>query len=258
MSGRSTFPVQIRDLVVGFAVRDLKSQYARSLLGFTWVLLHPLLLAAVFFVVFSRIIPLEIPNYWAFLFTGILAYNWFQTSLQRASRAIIGNPELILYPGFPRFVLPLVPVLTSAVGLVVALPVLAIIVIAESGELQATAIMAPIVLLVQGLFIAGMAYGVAIANTYFRDVEQILGVVLRLLFYLTPIFYNRRRLPEEIAFIYDFNPLAVTIESLRAVVLLGEYPDWSGLLWVTVVSLVLLGVFGAGFKRLSPGFAERI
>src|SRR5690606_19580849 len=108
------------DLLAIMVMRDMKLRYKRSVMGIAWSLLNPLAQLAVFGFVFRFVLPLDIPNYTAFLFIGILAWSWFQGSLQQATGAIVENGALIGYPGFPVAVLPVVTVTSHLVHYLLA------------------------------------------------------------------------------------------------------------------------------------------
>ena len=100
----------LRDLLFTLVGRDMKLRYKRSILGIAWSLLTPLAQLAVFYLTFDVLLPLNIPNYLAFLFSGVLVWNWFQGSLYQATSTIVDNRELIKRPGFPAAILPTVTV----------------------------------------------------------------------------------------------------------------------------------------------------
>src|SRR6188768_4207585 len=116
--------IYIRDLLVTLVGRDMKLRYKRSILGIAWSLLTPLAQLAVFYVTFDVLLPLNVPNYLSFLFTGVLVWNWFQVSLYQATSTIVDNRELIKKPGFPTAILPVVTVASYLVHFLFALPIL--------------------------------------------------------------------------------------------------------------------------------------
>ena len=117
--------VYLRDLIGVMVLRDIKIRYKRSVIGVGWSLLNPLLQLCVFYFVFGWVVPVRLPHFSVFLFVGILAWNWFQSSLVAASSVITDNPMLIRQPGFPVVMLPVVPVMANLVNLLLAFPVLA-------------------------------------------------------------------------------------------------------------------------------------
>ena len=107
--------IHVRDLLHVLVGRDIKLRYRGSLLGVLWSLLNPLAHLVVLVFVFQWVAPLNIPNYPLFVFTGVLAWNWFSAALPAATISITSNRQLIRQPGFPAAILPAVPVLSSLV-----------------------------------------------------------------------------------------------------------------------------------------------
>src|SRR4029078_1956831 len=97
---------QVRDLIRELIARDIKLRYRGSLLGIAWTLLNPLAELLVLLFVFGTVLRLDVPNFDAYLFPGLLVYGWFQTSLNFATGAIVGNRELVRRPGVPSVILP--------------------------------------------------------------------------------------------------------------------------------------------------------
>ena len=114
----------VRDLFRELIARDMKLRYKRSVMGVAWTLLNPLAELVILFLIFGLVLPLDIPNYPAFLFIGIFAYGWFQNSLYFATGAIVGNRELVRQPGFPVLILPVVTVASNLIHFLLALPIL--------------------------------------------------------------------------------------------------------------------------------------
>src|SRR5690349_14967033 len=122
--------VYLWDLLSVLVGRDMKLRYKRSLLGLAWSLVNPLAQFLILNFVFHSILPLDIPNYTPFLFTGILAWNWFNTALMSATDAIVDNGDLIRRPGFPPAVLPLIAVTSNLIHFLLALPILIVFILA--------------------------------------------------------------------------------------------------------------------------------
>jgi lipopolysaccharide transport system permease protein len=115
-----------RDLLLGLVDRELKLRYKRSVMGLGWSLLNPLARLLVFVVVFEHLLPLGIPNYPAFVFSGLLAWSWFELGVVMSAGAVVDRRELVRTPGFPIAILPVVTVTTHLVHFLLALPILAI------------------------------------------------------------------------------------------------------------------------------------
>jgi lipopolysaccharide transport system permease protein len=104
----------------------------------------------------------------------------------------------------------------------------------------------------------GLAYPLAALNVTFRDTQHTLGVLLQMLFYLTPIFYDLNSVPKEFQPFYQLNPMVPLIEAYRAILLKGTQPDWQALLIVSLVVAVILPIGLAIFRRQSNTFVEEL
>jgi lipopolysaccharide transport system permease protein len=247
-----------RDLLRELVVRDMKLRYKRSILGIAWSLLNPLLQLLVFSFVFRFIIPLRIPDYTLFLFSGILMWSWFQASLYSATSTIVENPSLIRQPGFPAGILPLVTVMSNTINFLLALPVLLISVWA-SGHLPNAAIFAlPFVVLVQFVLTLSISYYLAALHVPYRDTQYLLGILLMLGFYLVPIFYNSAAIPARFQPIYRLNPVVGILEGYRAILLHGQMPNLVPLSLTFVISLLVLALGWSVFTRVSYSFIEEL
>jgi lipopolysaccharide transport system permease protein len=246
------------DLLWALVMRDLTLRYKRSILGIVWSLATPLAQMVVFTFLFHRVLPLDIPNYPVFVFSGLLAWAWFQMSITGAASAITGNRELIGQPGFPPWILPAVTVATNLANFLLALPIL-LGFLFLSGERPTAALLAlPLVIVVQYVFTLAIAYPIAAFNVAFRDTQHLAVLALLLLFYLTPVFYDARAVPSVYRPIYDLNPLSQLIRAYRTIFLRGDWPDLAALLAFGTIATGLLVLGQAMFRRASVRFIEEL
>ena len=197
--------IYVRDLLRELITRDLKLRYKRSVLGLLWALVTPLSQLMIFTFLFNRVLPLNIPNYTVFVFCGVLAWNWFNATLYMAAGSIVDNRDLVRRPGFPVAVLPVVTVGTNLIHYLLALPILIVFLLFDGGRITPAFAALPVLIAVQFAFILGLSYLIAAAHVTFRDTQHMLGVILMLLFYLTPVFYSADKIPEQ--FTADLGPL---------------------------------------------------
>jgi lipopolysaccharide transport system permease protein len=226
------------DLLRALVRRDMKLRYKRSILGVAWTLLNPLTQLLVFVFVFTFVLPLNIPHYPSFLFTGILVWNWFQGALHQSTGAIVDNRELLRRPGFPVAMLPMVTVTSYLVHFLLALPVLLLFLMLDGHPLTSVLLALPGVMGLQFLLILSLAYLVATLHVTFRDTQYLLGVLLNLLFYLTPVFYNANSIPERYQALYRLNPMTHLVEAYREILLQGVFPEHLAALLVLGVCVV--------------------
>jgi ABC-type polysaccharide/polyol phosphate export permease len=251
-------PIYLRDLLRELVARDLKLRYKRSILGIAWSLLNPLAQLLIFVFLFHKVFPLNIPNYPLFVFSGVLAWTWFQSSLFLATGAITDNRELIRRPGFPAAILPVVIVMSSLIHFLLALPILLLFVLIAGIHLTSAILMLLVVIALQFLLTLSLAYLVATFHVTFRDTQHLLGVLLLLLFYLTPVFYTASAVPEPYQWLYFLNPMAHLIGAYRTILIQGEPPGYLMLLSLGVVSAGLLGLGYTVFMRASYRFVEEL
>ena len=250
--------VRARDLLRELIARDIKLRYRGSLLGVLWTLVNPLAELLVLLFVFGIVLRVDIENYAAYLFTGLIVYGWFQTSVNFATTAIVGNRDLVRRPGVPILILPVVTVASNLFHFLLSLPILMGLLLAHGVSFTSAALAMPLLIGIEFVLILGFAYPVATINVWFRDTQHVLRIALQLLFYLTPVFYEARSAPRELGWIFDVNPLAHMVDAYRAVLIQGSLPAAASLVYLSVVALVLCVAGMTWFERASHRFADEL
>lgn len=246
------------DLGCHLVLRQFRLRYSRSVLGWVWSLIQPLARLAVFTFTFKTILKSNVENFPQFFFCSLLAWTLFSSGLMSATLSPVMQRELLVKPGFPRFMVPLIAVAVDAVDYLITLPIL-LGFLALRGQWPSPALLTlPVFLLLEIAFSVGIGYALAAANAYVRDVRLLVELALLLLFYVTPVFYEAKSVPAQYRWIIDINPVAKILEAQRAVLLHATLPPMG-----TVVSLVVTAtaslVFGLFVFRLaSPNLADEI
>jgi lipopolysaccharide transport system permease protein len=148
--------------------------------------------------------------------------------------------------------------MTGLIHFLLALPVLIIFLAVDGVEPSSVLFVLPLLMVIQFVLTVGLAYPLAALNVTFRDTQHTLGVLLQMLFYLTPIFYDLNSVPKEFQPFYQLNPMVPLIEAYRAILLKGMQPDWQALLIVSLVVAVILPIGLAIFRRQSNTFVEEL
>ena len=247
-----------RDLLRELVVRDIKLRYKHSILGIAWSLLNPLLHLLVFFFIFRVVLALNFARFSSYVLIGLLVWNWFQDSLTQAARAITGNRELVKRPGFQVTILPVVSVVVNLIHFLLSIPILMMVILIEGAALGPTLLLLPVLIGMQYVLTLGLSYLVAGVNVMFRDTEHLLSIFLRLSFFLTPIFYDASRLPEQLARYYYLNPMVGLVDAYRAVLMGGAPIVWSSLIWPGFLALAFVGIGYTLFVRVNYRFAEEL
>lgn len=233
---------QYRWLLKELVVRDLKIKYRRSVLGYLWSVLNPLLMMVVLTIVFSTMFRFNIPNYPVYLLTGQLLFSFFCDSTNMAMGSILNGASLIKKVYLPKYIFPLSRVLSTFTTMLFSLAALFIVMLATSAEFHITMIMLPLVLFYMLVFSLGVSLILAVSVVYFRDIEHLYGVFLSALNYLTPIFYPASILPEWLKQLMVLNPLYDFITLFRNILLYGNWP--------TVEEYVICTLYSFGFLIL--------
>lgn len=261
MAASLTLPrtlVYRRDLLRELVVRDMKLRYKRSYLGVGWTLLNPLAQLLVFHFVFRVLFRVDTPNFSAFLFIGIVAWNWFSGALLQGTTAILENRDLIRQPGFPAALLPNVTVASHLIHFLITLPIVFLLLVVSGIDLTTRVLWLPAIIGLQYSLTLALAYLVASLHVAFRDTQYLLGIFLMLGFFMTPILYTMSIVPEAYLPLYQYNPMAHLIEAYRAVLMYGETPDLASLAILSGVVALMLLISNLYFRRASASFAEQI
>lgn len=241
--------------------RELKARYRGSILGFFWSFVNPLLQLLTYGLVFTVILPVrhspEMEPYLLFFFCGILPWTWFNSSLLEASGVLIAGGSLIKKVMFPAEVLPVVTVLTNLVHFLLGLPILLLFLIA-TGRLEPSALLLPLPIVIQLVLTVGLALSVSALTVHFRDLQNILGHLLHLWFFASPVLYYYGTVTGKARMLLRLNPMSHLLVSYQQMLFHGHFDHWRGLAATGLVA-VLAFVLGAFlFDRLRDTLAEEV
>jgi ABC-type polysaccharide/polyol phosphate export permease len=258
-----------RRLVRYLVQADLKKKGSDTLLGNIWWVMDPLLQMVVYFVFVAIILQASQPAYPLFIFSAILPWKWFTSSVNDATTSVVSQERLIKQIQFPKIVLPVAATTAGIVGFAFGLIALALIMVAYLDRVSINLVLIPVIAAVQYVFTLAVAFAVSSVNVFFRDLGNVLRHLLRLWFYLSPALYSLSRL-DDVALlrenpilrdIINANPFAILFEAYRAVIYGTPeggrlLPDFGALGALLVTSFVLLALATVLFKRLEPSFAK--
>lgn len=253
-----------RQLIAALTARDLKARYRGSVLGFFWSLANPLLLLAVYTIVFTKFFPSRVAQpFPLFLFTGILPWTFFSAAVLESTNAISGNAGLIKKVMFPAEALPMVIVLSHLVHFALAIPVLlaAKVAFALAGQttITATILLAPVLMLLQTCFVAGLSLAISSASILFRDLRDIITNLMQLGFFITPIIYTIDSIDSQIVrALLRLNPMTPFIIGYQDLFFYGVLPSLSDCFLMIAYALGSLALGFAVFDRLRDTLAEAI
>jgi ABC-2 type transport system permease protein len=230
--------------------RDLKVRYSTSFLGYFWSILDPLVMAGIYWFVFTQVFDRGVGHepYIVFLLAGLLPWMWFTGAVSDTTRAFLKEAKLIRSTKIPRTIWVLRLVLSKGIEFVASIPVLAVFAIFAGATLHWEVVYSLLAILLQTILITGIGLIVAPLVVFFRDLERAVKLALRFMFYASPIIYSLQDLPNTIEFLGAFNPLS-GIFSLYRAAFFPEDLQWFAVGISAVISLLLLGIGVLVFRR---------
>jgi homopolymeric O-antigen transport system permease protein len=255
--------LRYRVLISTLVARELKARYRGSVFGFLWSFINPLLLLLIYTFVFTTVIPNEEPRtrpYALFMFSGILPWTWFATSLSDAAGSLLAGGNLIKKVLFPAEVLPIVSVLANMVHFFFGLTILVVFLLFyRHYPSLSDLVWFPVAVAIEFVFATALALLLSALTVHFRDIRDILANVLTLWFFATPIIYpwfqpNVQRFHT----LFNVNPFTHLAVAYQEILFFGHIGHWRWLLALGAASTVLFLVCYWVFDRLRDSFAEAV
>jgi len=237
------------------SARDLRVRYATSLLGYLWSVLDPLVMSLIYWFVFTQVFNRgdrigEAP-YIVFLIVALLPWVWFNTSVSDFTRAFRKDSRLVRSTAIPRSIWVNRIVLSKGVEFLCSMPVLVLFAIFAGAEVGWGLLWFPVAMLLQTILLVGLGLLIAPLCVLYSDLERTTALILRALFYASPVIYGLSDLPAPFDTIGAFNPLAGIFTLYRV----GFFPDqWQTVPVITaaVMSVAILALGVVVFRRLEP------
>jgi lipopolysaccharide transport system permease protein len=247
-----------RELLTELTKREIKQRYKQSVLGYAWVILNPFIQMLVMAFVFSKILritDLGVP-YPIFLYAGLLPWTLFTNALMSSVNALVGNAGLLTKVYFPRVIFVQSTILAKIVDFFLASTVFVLFMMYYQLPITVHVLWFIPIFLIQNLFTYGLSLLVAASNLFYRDIQYLLGLLLLVWMYLTPVIYPTDIFPEQYRWIFQLNPMAVFINAYRHVILGGGPPNFTSLGIGLILSVVLYLIGMNIFRRLEGVFAD--
>ena len=243
--------------------RDLKVKYADSVLGYVWSILEPLAMAGVYWMVFTQLMTRQLGEapYIVFLLCGMLPWQWTNAVLRSSMKALSKDSKLVRSTNLPREIWVLRTVGSKFAEFMYAVPVLAFFAIVSRAELSWWVVFVPLAIVIQALLLTGAGLMLATLAVLYGDIERLMRIIMRLMFYFSPVIYGVNDVTDRLGTIGDLyllNPLAGIFDLYRTAFFPDEWAGWGAVGIATAVSVV---VFVAGvlvFRRLEGRVLKEI
>lgn len=247
-----------RDLLKLLVINSIKTRYRRSALGVLWTLLNPLLNTLVLTIVFSQLFRFDIDNFPVYLLIGLLVWNFFAQTTTQAMSTLIWGSNLLKRIYIPRTIFAVAVAGNGIINFLLAMVSLAIIMLFTNHPFSPALLFLPVEILILTMFTIGVALFMSTIAVLFVDIVDMYGVLLSVLFYLTPIFYPLSVVPQEIARIVELNPVTILLTLFRSSIYLGEIPSLNSIAISTALSIMTLFAGWLVFTRKVDELAYRI
>lgn len=246
------------DEIVVLAQKDFKIRYRNSVLGFLWSLLNPLAYMLILTLVFKFLLRTTIPNFAAWILTGVLVWRFFALGTSGGLNSILGNAPLVSKVYLPRQILVLSNNLANFLGSSLEFLTLFPLLIFLGINMTVYILLLPIILFVEFLLIFGLSLGLSSLFLKYRDFYQIWDIALQLGFWLSPIVYDASLIPPRYSFVYSLNPVTRLIEFTRGIFLENTMPTAKDV-FVLLAAVAIIGITGyLIFRRFEKRFAEEL
>ena len=251
-------------LLLPFVWRNMREQYAGSLLGIIWSVIQPALLILLYWWVFSRILRIRIPlgdtgeiPFIVFLLSGLLPWFAFQEGIIKGSGAVIARRDLVKKVSIPVHIFPLAAIVAAFLSHTIGFALFLLIYFLWQWQVTIAQVSAILVLMaLQMAVVAGISLLCAAIMVYLRDIAQVINLLLMTVFYTAPILYPLSIVPENLQTLVYLNPFATFAIAYRGVILQDVWPTPTALAGLVIFAGFAVGVGRYVFKRLEPGFAD--
>lgn len=239
------------DFLWAMTEKEIKSRYKRAMFGFLWVILNPFFQMLIIGFIFSFFI--KIPNYFTFLFTGLLPWQFFSLSLSKATSSFVNERSLLQKSKFPKEAIPISIILSNFFNLLISLGLLItfLVIMNRINFIQLILIFPALIWLL--VFTIGISLLTASLNVRFRDIAFFVQTLLILWFYATPVLYSLNLMPEKIRTFFGLNPLAAILE-LFHLSLMGEAYIGNAILGLSLLVTAIIVLLGVQVYRKQHSF----
>ena len=243
-----------REYLKQSVVRDLKRRYKRSVLGYLWSMLNPLLMMIILAVVFSKIMQQNVKDYAVFLYSGSIPWTYFNATILLCLCTIRANINIMTQVNVPSYIFPLAVGFSGIVDMIFSFIPLLLVMLFLGHEISYHILALPILLIPMFFATMGISLLLAVSNVFFEDTEHLVNVALRALYFLCPIMYTREMLPDWLIKYVVINPMFSIIEFSQDLFFYNRFPDPKAYSYVFLGSFFCLALGVYVFNKAQKKF----
>lgn len=250
---------EYRTMISSMVKRDLVGRYKKSVLGFLWSFIDPLIQLLIYTFLFTVILPTNIPYFHICLFVALVPWLFIASCLTGGCMSVVGQQDLIKKIYFPREVLPIAFVTSQFVNMVLSfVMVFLVLIISGYGLAWPAVLVLPIVMMIEYILALGATFLVSSITVYFRDLQQILSALSLVLMYASPIIYTLDFVPQKYRLVYMMNPITRVLVAYRDILYYKQMPELSNMVLGAIESVMVLLIGIIVFRKLSKRYAEEL
>ncbi|MBI3775768.1 MAG: ABC transporter permease [Gammaproteobacteria bacterium] len=253
-----------KQFIVSSIRNEFLARFARSKVGGLWMVIHPLSQVLIFALILSEVISARLPDienkhaYALYLMAGMLAWMSFSEIVTRCLTLFIDNGNLMKKMAFPRICLPLIASGAVLVNNTLLFAAILVVFVALGHVPSIMALWLPLLIMLVMSLGLGVGLILGVINVFIRDIGQVVPVILQALFWLTPIVYTVRTLPETYRDWFVLNPLYPLVTSFQNVLVFGQPPEWGGLMGLVLAVAVTLPLALFIFRKASAEMVDSL
>jgi ABC-type polysaccharide/polyol phosphate export permease len=250
---------QYRGILFYRTLASLRADTRAMYLGYLWWFLEPILNTALYYFIFGVLLGTKTPDFIAYLLSGTVIYQWYQSSIVGTMGTITARAHLYRQIPLPKYLFGIIGVCSSSCKSGCVFVVMLVYISITSGlSLGVHLFWLPFLVLIQILLIAGFSIILSIASAYLRDLQTFTSVLFRAGMFLSAIFWDVSKVPEHLKTLFYSNPSAALIQVYRSILLHGESPSSGLLLYLTVLSLILIQLGMLWHRRVDGHILKHI
>ena len=231
-----------RNVLSRLVSQQLILRYRRTVLGYLWTLINPLLMMSIMALVFATLFKADLKTFSIFLFAGVIPWNFFSAVVTQSGASFINNEGLIKKIYLPKVVFPLSVACALLIDSVFSFLALFVIILAIGGSLSWSVLFIPVAFLLLFFFALGVGLIMSIATVFFRDLQHVILIVMQGLFFLTPVIYRPEALAGKAGWLIQLNPVVPFIDLFRAPLTQAAFPGTGVILQATAISFSAMAV----------------
>lgn len=247
-----------RELLKTNIQKEIRGKYKGSWLGVMWTFLNPLLMLAVYALVFPYILRVKVENYTIFMIVALIPWNFFTTAIQSGTGSVVANGNILKKVYFPREIIPISITTSQLVNFLITCLIMFAFILFSGVGFSIHILLLPLLILIQYLITLALTFVLSALTVFVRDVDHFVGVILTLGFYATPIVYQASMLPAKFQWALKVNPMAQLVEAYRAILYYHQLPNFTMVGIWGILSVVLLVLGYMIFKHLEKSFVEEL